>query len=62
MSADDAVTKLNAKVAYLMIALIKIQEGRGRFSVDHLKHAENTIEDMKEIARKALRGDSLDGF
>ena len=60
MAADNDVAKLNVKVAYLMIALIKIQEGQGRFSIDHLKHAENTIEDMKEIARKALRGDNLD--
>jgi len=31
-------------------ALCKISEGRGRYSMDPLYHAGNTIEDMKKIA------------
>jgi DNA-binding MarR family transcriptional regulator len=35
-------------------ALKEIAKGEGRFSLDHLKHAKNTIEDMKELANQAL--------
>ena len=38
----------------LRAALAEIQEGKGRFSMDHHEHACNTIEDMKELARIAL--------
>ena len=38
----------------LVEALKEIQKGEGTFSMDHLEHASNTIESMKEIARKAL--------
>jgi hypothetical protein len=38
-------------------ALAIISEGRGRFSRDPLTHADNTIEDMKAHAAKALVGD-----
>jgi NADH:ubiquinone oxidoreductase subunit E len=38
----------------LVAALKEIQEGRGPFSRDHLQHATNTIESMKEIAATAL--------
>jgi hypothetical protein len=34
--------------------LREIAEGRGRFSLDPLTHATNTIEDMKAIALRAL--------
>ena len=44
-----------ACVVGLIEALREISEGRGRFSLDHHQHAKNTIEDMKEIAVKALR-------
>lgn len=35
-------------------ALREIAKGEGRFSRDHLEHAENTIEDMKALANAAL--------
>ena len=35
-------------------ALKEISEGKGRFSRDPLTHAENCIEDMKNLALKAL--------
>ena len=38
-------------------ALEEILEGKGAFSRDPLTHASNTIDDMKEIARKALAAD-----
>ena len=35
-------------------ALREIKKGEGPFSRDHLKHATNTIEAMKELADEAL--------
>jgi len=35
-------------------ALKEISEGKGRYSLDPLTHASNTIDDMKEVAVKAL--------
>lgn len=40
----------------LRMALEEISKGEGRYSMDRLMHATNTIEDMKEIAIKALLG------
>jgi len=34
--------------------LREISEGKGAYSLDHLKHAENTIENMKGLAVEAL--------
>jgi hypothetical protein len=39
----------------LIEALLAIAKGEGRFSLDHLEHASNTIEDMQDLARTALR-------
>lgn len=41
-------------------ALEKISEGRGRFSMDYLQHAKNTIEDAIDTAKKALAGEELE--
>lgn len=38
----------------LVEALEEIAEGKGRYSTDPFQHAINTIDDMKELARKAL--------
>ena len=54
--ADALLKALKLKLdAYdgLLEALEKIAEGKGRFSMDRLTHAENTIEDMKELAKSA---------
>ncbi len=43
-----------SEIAGLRAALRKIAEGRGRFSRDPMTHCENTVEDMKALARVAL--------
>ena len=35
--------------------LVEISEGRGAFSLDQLKHADNCITNMKELAAKAIK-------
>jgi len=45
--AADEIDRLRA-------ALEEIVEGKGRYSMDKLEHASNTIEDMKEIATNVL--------
>ena len=35
-------------------ALNEISEGKGRYDMDRLRHAANTIEDMVELAKDAL--------
>ena len=54
---DDDICKAcihEAEVERLQTALGKISEGRGRFSRDNFEHCRNTVEDMKELAIKAL--------
>ena len=52
---SDAInTAVRHHVAPLVDALEEIQKGEGEFSLDHLTHANNTIENMKSIAKKAL--------
>lgn len=46
--------KVCVSEATLLAALEEIAKGEGRFNVDPLAHAENTIEDMKAIAREAI--------
>lgn len=38
----------------LVAALLEIAKGEGAFNRDPIKHAENTIDSMKAIARRAL--------
>ena len=49
-----ALTELLEERNRLKAALTEISQGKGRYSLDQLEHASNTIEDMKEIADKAL--------
>ena len=44
----------NATIAALREALVELSEGKGRYSMDPLTHADNCIEDMKAIAVDAL--------
>jgi hypothetical protein len=39
----------------LIEALREISKRKGRYSTDHLKHADNTIEDMAKVAVDALK-------
>ena len=42
------------KIMMLLGALKEIAKGEGAFSLDPLKHAGNTVENMKEIAQNAI--------
>ena len=44
------------RLKYLEAALREIAEGKGRYNPNQLKHADNCIEDMKQIALDALVG------
>jgi len=48
------VAKLRVENEQLKLALKEIAKGEGAFSLDPLTHASNTIDNMKEIAEKAL--------
>lgn len=52
--AELEIERLRDKIAQMLKALKKIEEGRGHFSMDLYEHACNTIEDMMEIARDAI--------
>lgn len=45
---------LEANQAILIAALREIAKGEGPFSLDPLTHAANTIEAMKDTAKRAL--------
>lgn len=49
-----ALTLSQAKVEEMREALEEIAKGEGGYSLDPLKHAENTITNAIEIAQKAL--------
>jgi len=49
-----ANARLIAGAPAMYEALKEISEGKGRYSLDPLTHASNTIDDMKEVAIKAL--------
>lgn len=49
------IDKQAAEIARLREALKEIQKGEGAYSTDQLEHAGNTIENMKNIAREALK-------
>lgn len=63
--SDDKIVKDDKKInkeleiqiareKELLSALKEISKGEGVYSTDKLKHAENTIEDMKKIAIDAI--------
>jgi hypothetical protein len=47
--------QLEPKLQIALTALLEISEGKGRYDMDRLKHASNTIEDMKDLADKAIK-------
>ncbi len=50
-----AVEYEREEVERLRAALEEISEGKGAYSMDPLEHAGNCIDDMKELAREALK-------
>ena len=50
------VSRQAARIEEQRSYLALIAEGRGRFSQDHMTHANNTIEDIKKLAQEALDG------
>ena len=51
----EAPNQVEDNTPDLLEALEEIAEGRGRYSMDHMTHAMNTIEDMKQLATEAIR-------
>lgn len=51
---DESVGAMLAAAPQMLEALKEIAKGEGRFSTDHLKHASNTIDDMKDLATAAI--------
>ena len=53
---EDRITEYTKQEsAELLKALIEIAKGEGRYDIDKLKHAGNTIDDMKLIAHTAIK-------
>jgi hypothetical protein len=50
----DADTAKCDRIHILLNALSEIAKGKGRFSLDHFEHCKNTVEDMKELAVRAI--------
>jgi len=50
-----ANAKLITAAPEMLEALKEISKGNGRYDMDKLKHASNTIEDMKELAISAIK-------
>ena len=48
------ISRLRAANKSLLTALKEIAKGEGRYSMDPLEHAGNTVEDMKELANAAI--------
>ena len=46
--------RLSSEGAVMREALKEIAKGEGRYDMDQLKHASNTIEDMVHLANNAL--------
>ena len=53
----EIIGELEAENAELLAALMEIAKGKGAFSMDSMTFANNTIENMKEIAEAAIAKD-----
>jgi hypothetical protein len=45
---------MSKREEFLYLTLKEIVKGEGRFSLDHLEHAKNTIENMQELAQEGI--------
>ena len=54
---NDQKMHLEWRIKRLRDALVDVGKGMGAYSLDQLKHADNTIESMKLIAHLALEHD-----
>ena len=52
---QGTVDGLRSQRDALKAALEEISEGKGRYDMDPMQHAINTIDDMKELASEALK-------
>jgi len=59
--AAAVVEEKEAEIKQLREVLEEISKGEGRYSMDKLEHASNTIEDMKELAINALKIERVKG-
>lgn len=60
LALRESVRELEESAAYLEGALRKITKREGRFSHDQMTHAENVMDDMAEVAAKAIKGEEWD--
>lgn len=51
----EANMKLIAAAPDMLEALLEISEGKGRYNENQLIHASNAIEDMKQLAKDAIK-------
>ena len=54
-SEIEANMKLIAAAPEMLGALMEISEGKGRYNENKLIHASNTIEDMVQLAKEAVK-------
>ena len=52
--SQEYIRRLEVNGPKLLEALKEIAKGEGKYNRDPLQHAENTIENMKTIANKAI--------
>ena len=58
-SLKEKCMRYETRISELEGVLNEIAEGKGRYSMEPLEHASNTIEDMKELANDAIARVSL---
>ncbi len=56
LACGECFKRLLNENKHMRQALEEIAIGQGPFSIDQLKHASNTIEAMKDLAKAALEG------
>lgn len=59
---DESMSRamLEQRIEYYRKALDEISQGKGPYSRDPLTHADNCVNSMKDIAKKALNEERID--